>query len=209
VTAPAAAVSTPGAAPRPWLVVCALLAGGSVLGWWAPAALLDWQPELALGEPWRLVTAAWVHWSPRHLAANLVGIAVVAMLGVAAKLPPRAALAWAIAWPMTHAGLAWQPALAHYGGASGVLHAAVAVAACWLMLRSEGGQSGRARAIGAAIAAGLVVKILLERPWAGPLAPSSAWDIAVAPLAHASGALAGATTALVAWALRPKGDGVG
>ena len=189
---------------RPWLALCGVLAGGSVLAWWAPAALLDWQPSLAAGEPWRFVTAAWVHWSTWHLAANLAGIAVVALLGEMARLRWPAALALALAWPLTHAGLAWQPALAHYGGASGVLHAAVAVAACWLMLDRGGDAAKRARAIGAAIAAGLTLKVLLEEPWAGPLAPSPAWDIAVAPLAHASGALAGAVLALAAWALWPK-----
>ena len=80
-----------------------------------------------------------------------------------------------------------QPTLAHYGGLSGVLHAGVAVAAVGLILRSH----GMPRAIGAAIAAGLLAKILLEAPWAGPLTRPRGWDIAVAPLAHAAGALAG------------------
>ncbi len=191
---------------RGWLALCGLLAGGSVLGWWAPTALLDWQPARAAGEPWRFFTAAWVHWSEWHLTANLIGIGIVALLGAVARLPWRAALALALAWPITHAGLLWQPALAHYGGASGVLHAAVAVAACWLLIEGPG---RRVRTIGVAIGAGLTIKVLLERPWAGPLASSLAWDIAVAPLAHASGALAGVAAALAAYGFRFKERGAG
>ncbi|MBL8326907.1 MAG: rhombosortase [Rubrivivax sp.] len=180
------------------------LAAGSVIAWWLPAAALDWQPEAALAQPWRLVTAAWVHWSPLHLGANLAAAVVVAALGCAARLPAAAALAWALAWPLTHAGLWAQPALARYGGASGVLHAAVAVAACWLVATRR----GPARGVGGAIAAGLAAKVLLEQPWRGPLAHAAGWDIAVAPWAHASGALAGVAGALMVaglsgWMSRP------
>jgi rhomboid family GlyGly-CTERM serine protease len=162
-------------------------AAGSLLAWLAPANALDWQPALAATEPWRWITAAFVHWSPLHLAANLAGAAVLAAFGWAAALPARAALAWALAWPLTHGVLLLQPALAHYGGLSGVLHAGVAVGAAGLVLE----RTGRARTIGAAVMAGLLLKIVLERPWAGPLAHPPGWDIAVAPLAHAGGAAAG------------------
>jgi rhomboid family GlyGly-CTERM serine protease len=186
------------------MVLCAALGGGSLLAWWLPASMLDWQPARAAAEPWRFVTAAWVHWSEWHLAANLVATGIVALLGRAARLPLRATMALALAWPVTHAGLWMQPALARYGGASGVLHAAVAVAACWLIAGAAPmGDVPRARLIGVGIAAGLLVKVLLEAPWAGPLGSSRAWDISVAPLAHASGALAGLAAALVALALRP------
>jgi membrane associated rhomboid family serine protease len=51
--------------------------------------------------------------------------------------------------------------------------------------------------LGLAILAGLVLKVLLEAPWAGPLAHPPGWDIATAPLAHASGLLAGLIAALL------------
>ena len=165
-----------------------------MVAWWLPAAWLDWQPHLAAAEPWRFVTAAWVHWSALHLGANLAGIAVLAALGQVARFPAAAAWAWAAAWPLAHAGLLVQPALAHYGGASGVLHAAVAVAVCWLVVRAAAG----VRVVGAAVGAGLVVKLLAEQPWLGPLVQPRGWDIAVAPLAHVSGALAGLGCALCA-----------
>ena len=177
---------------RAWLGVAAAGLLGSVLAWWLPAVLLDWQPGLAAAEPWRAVSAAWVHWSPRHLAANAAGVAVVAALGWVARLPWPAALAWALAWPLTQIGLVLRPELAHYGGLSGVLHAGVTVAAVWLLLR--GGERIRRR-IGLAIALGVVTKLWLETPWGPVLQTSAEWDIAIAPLAHATGALAGAACA--------------
>lgn len=186
-------------ATRAWIALAGIGAAGSLLGGWLPAGALDWQPALAWTEPWRWITAAFVHWSPLHLGANLAGAAVVAAFGWTAALPARAALAWALAWPLTHGALLMQPALAHYGGLSGVLHAGVAVAATAVASQ----EAGRRRRIGLAVLAGLALKIILERPWAGPLSYPQGWDIAVAPLAHAGGALAGVACAL-ACGLRPR-----
>jgi rhomboid family GlyGly-CTERM serine protease len=159
--------------------------------------MLDWQPGLAFSEPWRLVTAAAVHWSPMHLGANLAGLAVVAWFGRAGRLPAAATLAWLAAWPLTHLGLLVEPDLAHYGGLSGVLHAAVAAGGSWLALAER----GRPRAVGALVMAGLGAKVLLEAPWGSPLRAVPGWDILLAPLAHATGAVAGLACAAVAWAL--------
>ena len=179
--------------------MAAALSAGAVLALALPSPLLDWQPERFSTEPWRAFSAAFVHWSLFHLLANLLGAAVVAALGLAARLPRAATWAWAAAWPLTHGLLLLQPALAHYGGLSGVLHAGVAVAALWLVVR----ESGRRRALGAAIGAGLVIKLLLEQPWGPPLRPAQGllnggWDIATAPLAHATGAGAGLVCAALA-----------
>jgi hypothetical protein len=124
----------------------------------------------------------------------VAGVVVVAALGWVARLPAPAALAWALAWPLTHWGLVMRPELAHYGGLSGVLHAGVMVAAVWLMLNA--GPRLRRR-IGLAMALGVVTKLWLETPWGAVLRTSPEWDIAVAPLAHATGALAGAGCAAV------------
>jgi rhomboid family GlyGly-CTERM serine protease len=178
---------------RAWPALAGTLAAASVLAWWMPAVLLDWQPALAAGEPWRAWTAAAVHWSPLHLGANLLGTALVAALGVVARLPARAALSWLLAWPLTHLALLLQPDLLHYGGLSGVLHAGVAVAATWLLL----GATGARRGLAAALLAGLLLKIMLEAPWGPPLRQAAGWDIALAPLAHATGAAAGVVCALL------------
>jgi rhomboid family GlyGly-CTERM serine protease len=183
---------------RAWTWLAALLAAGSVLAWWWPAALLDWQPARVPAEPWRAFSAAFVHWSAPHLLGNLAGAGAVALLGHAAGAPARLALAWACAWPLTHLALLVRPELAHYGGLSGVLHAGVATAACWLVLTAR----GRMRAIGWAIALGLVGKLLFEAPWGPALRPGGgdagwwALDIATAPIAHATGAAAGAIAAV-------------
>ncbi|MBL8349940.1 MAG: rhombosortase [Burkholderiaceae bacterium] len=184
---------------RPWLIVAALAAAGALPAWFADPAALDWQPGRWPAQPWRAVTAAWVHLSALHLGANLVGAALVAALGEVAGCGRRAALAWALAWPLTHLALALQPALQHYGGLSGLMHAGVAVAA-WQLLRAE---RGRRRAVGAALLAGMTIKLLLEAPWLGPLRQVPGWDIPIAPLAHTSGALAGL---LCAWACGVGGD---
>jgi rhomboid family GlyGly-CTERM serine protease len=185
---------------KSWLGLAALFAKASVIGWFLPAAMWDWQPGLATTEPWRAFTAAFIHWSPMHLGANLLGVAVVAALGVATHAPLRLTLAWLAAWPLTQWGLLLRPELAHYGGLSGVLHAGVAAAALWLMLMER----GRRQALGGAVGVGLLIKLGLEQPWGPTLRSGGGWDIAVAPLAHATGAVAGALCALVAWVSRAR-----
>lgn len=183
-----------------WWRLATAWGGATLLAWWLPAPLLDWQPALAIAQPWRAFSAAFVHWSALHLGANLAGLAVVAALGVAARLPRAAAAAWAAAWPLTQLGLLLQPALAHYGGLSGVLHAGVAVAACWLVMDARGAR----RAVGIALGLGLLAKLGLEEPWGPPLRQGGGWDIATAPLAHATGAAAGLLcAALTRWRRTP------
>lgn len=188
-----------------WYGVALLLGAGALLVRFAaagPAALraIDWQPGLAFSQPWRAWSAAWVHYSDLHLAANLAGGVLVAALGWAAPLPRRAALAWLAAWPLTQLGLLLQPALTHYGGLSGVLHAGVAIAAVQLM--REGVR--RRRWLGVAMLSGLALKVLLEAPWSGPLAHPPGWDIATAPLAHASGLAAGLLASLLLWPMASR-----
>lgn len=193
------AISSVPAGRRAWLALAALLGAGALLAFALPASLierLDGQPALWLAQPWRLWTAAWVHWTPLHLAANVVGLLALALYGCAAEVKPRAALAWLLAWPLTHLALALWTALPHYGGLSGVLHAGVAVASTSLLARR-----GRQRAVGAAVWAGLLVKLWAESPWwpwsgASAGTGSMALDVAVAPQAHAAGVVAGLLCAL-------------
>ncbi|MEF7615110.1 rhombosortase [Aquincola sp. MAHUQ-54] len=173
----------PGAA---WVLLCAALALGALAGALLPAPVLDWRPALAATEPWRAWTAAFVHLSPRHLVANLLGCAAVAAFGWMGGVPPRAALAWLLAWPLGHALLALQPALAFYGGLSGVLHGGAAIAA----LCVAAGPTRRERIVGALVFAGLLAKLVNEKPWLGPVRQVPGWDIPIAPIAHATGAAA-------------------
>jgi len=175
-----------------WTALCLLLAWGAALVFALPTAALDWQPG-EVDQIWRWWTAAWVHWSAQHLMANLAGTLVLASLGWAARLPRRAALAWALAWPLTQLGLLIKPELLHFGGLSGVLHAGVAVAVVSLAFvprRSE-------RLWGGVIGLGLLIKLVLEQPLGPALRQVPGWDIAITPLSHATGALAGALCALL------------
>ena len=115
------------------------------------------------------------------------GAVLVGALGVVARVPGRIVLAWLMAWPLTQAGLLLRPDLLHYGGLSGVLHAGVSAAALWLVVHDR----GRRQWIGAAILMVLTLKIVAESPWGPAVQSREGWDIAVAPFAHASGALCG------------------
>ena len=185
-----------------WCGISVLLAAGALLAHGRVSDAIDWQPLLAWSEPWRWWSAAWVHLSDLHLHANLAGTLLVALLGVASDVPVRAAMAWLIAWPLTQLGLLAQPALAHYGGLSGVLHAGVAVVAMQLMI--EGPR--RRRLIGVTVFAGLALKLFSETPWVGPVQHPQGIDIATVPLAHVSGAVSGGliACALLLGAQRPR-----
>ena len=179
---------------RAWVGLAALLCALALAARWLPPEAIDWQPSLAVHEPWRAFSAAALHYSAMHLGANLLGAVLVGALGVSAELPTRMSWAWFAAWPLTQFGLLSKPGLLHFGGLSGVLHAGAAVAATHLLLTA----SGRRRAIGAAILLCIVIKVVTEAPWGEALRRRPEWDIAVAPLAHATGLVAGVLCALVA-----------
>lgn len=186
----------------PWVLLAVLLGAGTLtlaglggLDSDARRYAWDWQPGLAASQPWRALTAAFVHWSTGHLLANLAGLALLAWLGQRAGCGRSDTLAWALAWPLTHLALLLLPALAHYGGLSGVLHAGVAVVA-WRLWRPQPGDMARGRWIGRLMLLGLALKLALEQPFGEPLRRWPGWDIAIAPLAHATGAAAGLLCAL-------------
>lgn len=187
-------IARPGVA---WLLLGLLLAGGALAGTLYPRTLLDWQPALATAEPWRAFSAAFVHLSTRHLLANLLGCVVVTAFGLIARVPWWMALAWLLAWPLGHALLWLQPGLQHYAGLSGVLHAGTAAAALHVALRGQGHEP----IIGWGVLLGLGVKLYREAPWRGPVQHVAGWDIPIAPIAHATGALAALLCAAAALAL--------
>ena len=180
-----------------WLLLPSLLVFAR--GGLAPR-LLDAQPGLVWSEPWRCWSAAWVHWSALHLGANTVGTLLLAALGWTARVPLRAVWAWALAWPLVAPAITvLQPALAHYGGLSGVLHAGVAVVALWLL--GQPAAARRERLVGLALLAGLLAKLISERFWQLDLRYGGGWDIAVVPLAHAVGVASGL---LAGWLCLPR-----
>jgi len=188
----------PGQGRLAWLALAAVLGAGAGLAFGHATGGLDWQPAMAWREPWRAWTAAWVHFSALHLAANLAGVGLVAALGVAAHVPTRSAVAWLVAWPLTQLALVVRADLLHYGGLSGVLHAGVAVVALHLIVAG----SGTRRRIGLAVLAVLVVKVASESPWADLVRHPAGWDIGVAPFAHLTGLLAGLAMAALGEAVQ-------
>ena len=193
-------------AGRAWAALSATLAIGACVAFAidAPTAI-DWQPALAARQPWRGWTAVWVHYSALHLEANLAGCALVAALGMVARVPRRTVAAWFIAWPLTQFGLLLRPDLLHYGGLSGVLHAGVAAVAFYLIVAA----GGTRRLVGIGLLAGLAVKVGIEAPWDEALRHPVGWDIAVAPFAHASGLVAGAAMAAFVEAFRRRPRTIG
>ena len=185
-----------------WLGVALLLAAAALAGWPMPRNVLDWQPALAFTEPWRAVTAVGVHYSGQHLGVNLAGLIVTALFGVVARPPVPIAWAWLAAWPSTQFGLLMKPELLHYGGLSGVLHAGFAVIVAFLLVTGTRAQ----RWVAAAVLIGGVAKLLNEAPWGPALRHPPGWDIAIAPLAHTTGALAGVLCAVLAlvWSRRAR-----
>lgn len=182
----------PGAGALAWAALAAVLAAAALLAWPLDRTVLDWQPGLVVRQPWRAWSAVFVHYSALHLGANIAGAVLVALLGVVTRLPMRATVAWLLAWPLTQLGLLAQPQLLHYGGLSGVLHAGVAVAAVHVLVEGTRAQ----RLIAGALVAGLALKIAGEAPWRHVLVRPEGWDIAIAPLAHLTGAVSGAITAI-------------
>lgn len=185
-----------------WTLTGAALAAGALVAFALPGERLDWQPALAWREPWRWWTAAFVHFSPLHLAANLLATAVVVAWGRIARVPTAVAGAWLLAWPLLHLALLAQPQLRHYGGLSGVLHAGVAVVTVWLLVHARGAR----RSIALIVLSGLAVKIVTETPWRLELQAAPGWGVAVAPLAHLAGAALGLLLGALAtaWPPRPR-----
>ncbi len=190
-----------GAGAAAWLGVSAVLGGLGVFGARLPPDMFDWQPALALTQPWRSFSAVAVHYSDAHLLVNLVGAGIVAALGWAVRITPRACVAWLVAWPLTQLGLLFDAQLTHYGGLSGVLHAGVAIAALHVIRAGD----SRQRGIGVAVGVGLLLKVALEFPWT-PHAHAGL-GITVAPLAHVSGLAAGVACGVLAGLLAPGDAG--
>jgi len=178
---------------RAWCALAAVLAVGAALAFGREPTALDWQPGLALREPWRGFSAVFVHYSTLHLLANLAGALLVGALGAFARVPASVAVAWLLAWPLTQVGVLARPDLLHYGGLSGVLHAGTACVAVQLVLHARGPR----RAIGVLLLGALAIKVVSEVPWGPALRHPAGWDIATAPFAHASGLVAGVMAALL------------
>lgn len=181
------------------LAALALLASAVELGGDAARAALRYERLAVLdGEWWRLVTGNLAHLGPRHLALNLIGLALIAALGGRSLAGGRgAAIALGSMVGVGLGLLAFAPAVGWYVGLSGALHGLLAALAVEHALAPA--TRGWAVALGGALAAKLAWEQL-----AGPVPlTAEAAGGPVIVVAHLHGALAGALVALgAAWHAR-------
>ena len=175
------------------------------------AAWVHWSPlHLAANLAGVAVLAAlgWVAQLPRAAALAWAGAWPLTQLGLA--LRPDLAHYGGLSGVL-HAGVAVAALWLVLGGPGNALRptgtaATTSVPACSVAPSPSTQGPGsrerprqRQRVIGAAIGLGLALKLLLEAPWGPALRHPEDWDIAIAPLAHATGAAAGLLCAAVAW----------
>jgi membrane associated rhomboid family serine protease len=172
-------------------------------------ALLGLRPDHPLPDNWALHpssglhqsplnywTCAWLHANTPHLLANIAGLALILALGWITRVSPPHALAWMLAWPLTHLALLLDPRLDTYYGLSGVLHAGVGIIALALIGQQPRQTTRHARRLGWALLGGLLLKCWLENPhWRATLDRDDL-SMTVAPLSHWAGTLTGITLAL-------------
>lgn len=149
---------------------------------WAFRPVQGWSGGDVLRTAW---ICAWVHVNDRHAVWNIGGACALGVLGVRLRLGPRAALAWLVSWPLTHLLLLTAPQLQWYVGASGVLHAGLAVLAVEGLAQPEG------RWMAGLLLLGLLLKVYLDVTSGFPLAWRPDLGMAVVTLSHLSGTLCG------------------
>jgi len=172
-----------------YVVVVAVLAAELLL----PAGLFEYRRALVGSEPWRLLTAHYVHLSFLHACLNAVALALLGHL-FAERLRPRDFFALLAITPVLISLAFWLvlPGLEWYRGLSGVLHA-IYFAGCvaWI-----GQTTGRARWLPMAALFGGTAKVLLEQPWDSSFPVHELLRVAVVPQAHLIGAIVGTAAGL-------------
>jgi rhomboid family GlyGly-CTERM serine protease len=164
------------------ILLCLVLAAGG-----EEARELGRYERVALdnGEYWRLVTAHLVHLGFGHLWPN---VAALAILGLLFDDVFRNADWWrvaAVSAAAIDAGLyVYQPGVLWYVGLSGVLHGVVAAGAIALVTRH--------RALGAALALGLIAKLAFEQVFGAVPFTAASVGGPVVVSAHLYGAIGGA-----------------
>lgn len=195
---------------RAWLAICGVLGAGAavtaaVRGLVPPfhdvaVEPLAWQAGAWSRHPWTLWTSAWVHTSAGALAGNLLALAALAVAGTALGAGGLAALALALAWPLTALALLAWPEVSSYAGLEGAIHAAAAVLGVHVMRRTS------LQALATILFGGMALKLIAERGWAQPVAFDPGWGVNVVYGAHLAGTLLGVwCAAAVDFLLGPRG----
>ena len=173
-----------------WLVVLAILAAELL----PVGDALEYRRALAFTQPWRLLTAHYVHLGFLHAALNGVALILLGHL-FADRLRPRDVFAILAIAPVALSLAFWLllPELHWYRGLSGALHS-LYFAGCvaWI-----GQAAGRARWLPIAALAAGTVKVLVEQPWDASFPVHEVLRVAVVPQAHLIGAIVGTTAGLL------------
>lgn len=174
-----------------------LTAAGIALAWIALHALasaqllgaLEYNAQRLHAEPWRLLSAHWVHTNwPHALVNGLAWVAVVWLWAEQLTAPRQLLIALIAALAVSLALMAW-PNIDRYRGASGLVHTLFFMGASMRLLHAW--PDARARRLPLAWLIAGSVKVLLESPWSAhtPWAP---WlGAPVAAQVHGVGALIG------------------
>jgi rhomboid family GlyGly-CTERM serine protease len=146
-------------------------------------------------QPWRLLTAHWVHINWTHVLINAAAWFMVARLFSFELTPARQTFVLLIAGVAISAALAaGYPKIEWYRGFSGELHALFfAGATAWLLkaLTTSAQRTLRATGLAGALVLGGWIKVALEQPAEG-ITPYAAWlGATTVPQAHLVGALCG------------------
>lgn len=180
--------------------IAAFMTGTSTTGPWALHPTLGWNQSA-----WTYWTCVWLHANNMHLISNLAGLGITLAWGWLFRLDLTAAIAWFIAWPITHLLLVLlDPHLASYYGLSSVLHAGLSIAASSLILRPRDDGPPHQATIGIALLGLLLIKCWLENPHFQSIIPRADLGMNVAPLSHWAGTISGLFVTLMATLLSKR-----
>jgi rhomboid family GlyGly-CTERM serine protease len=154
---------------------------------------LEYRRAVAYTEPWRLLTAHFVHLSLLHAVLNGVALLLLGRL-FSERLKPGEFWAILLGAPVAISLAFWLvlPELHWYRGLSDVLHS-IYFAGCVVWISTT---AGRARWLPvAALLVGLA-KVLIEQPWDSSFPVHPMLRVAVVPQAHLIGAIVGTAAGL-------------
>jgi hypothetical protein len=178
-----------------WLGIGLILGLPALLGLipdYTPPSAWALHPSSGLPQnPLNYWTCAWLHANTPHLLANLAGLMLIVGLGWVVKVSPAHALAWGLAWPLTHLALLLDTRLDTYYGLSGVLHAGVGIIAVALIRTNNRQPTPHAGRLGWALLCGLLLKCWFENPDFRATLARADLSMTVAPMSHWAGALVG------------------
>ena len=163
---------------------------------WPPLGpALEYRQSALAAQPWRLVTAHWVHINWPHVLINAAAWFIVARLFAHELTPARQVIVVLFAGVVISAGLTFgYSRIEWYRGFSGVLHGLFfAGATTWVgqtLARRDMRKLARLW-LPSALALGGWVKVLMEQP-GREATPYAAWlDASTVPQAHLLGAACG------------------